>query len=155
MITTDVLHYLEFGWLGSDQGLRLSKALRLWGWRLSWWWGLGPGEGGGEGEWVVAMCGGGEGGESLSRPDICMDKKYLAAACLSCSRSSAVCRLSQNIFIIQSNILHSQRQRPEQLSKTLFFHLIFSLPLLRANLADELRLRSFPKFCIKWIINTI
>ena len=74
----------------SVQGLRLSRALRLWGWSAA---GLGPGEGEGEGEAPPVMWGGGEGGESLSRPDICIDKKYLAAACLSCSRSSAVCRL--------------------------------------------------------------
>ena len=41
------------------------------------------------------MCGGGEGGESESSPDICIERKYLAAAWRSCSLSSAVCRLNR------------------------------------------------------------
>ena len=78
--------------------------MRLWGWRPG---GSSTeeeeeeedGGGGGEGDGEVAggsMWAGGEGGESgLSSPDICMERKYLAAACLSCSLSSAVCRLQQ------------------------------------------------------------
>ena len=40
------------------------------------------GEEDGEGEAGAgaAMCGGGEGGESESSPDICIERKYLAAA---------------------------------------------------------------------------
>ena len=38
----------------------------------------------------------GEGeGEESCMPDICMDRKYLVAACLSCSLSSAVWRLDR------------------------------------------------------------
>ena len=32
----------------------------------------------------------------------CMERKYLVAACRSCSRSSAVCRLKSNNFVIVS-----------------------------------------------------
>ena len=55
------------------------------------------------------MCGGGGGGESEpSRPDICMERKYLVAACLSCSLSSAVWRLKIDNFILL-NFLNSVR----------------------------------------------
>ena len=52
--------------------------------------GAGAAEGGGDsaGE---GMCGGGD--SDPSSPDICMERKYFVAACLSCSLSSAVCRL--------------------------------------------------------------
>ena len=108
--------------LDSVQGLRLSRAFRLCGWGAAGGWGLGPGDGEAEGAGEAAaaadMCGGGEGGESLSSPDICierkystvqyniqystvqystcMERKYLAAAWRSCSRSSAVWRLNNN-----------------------------------------------------------
>jgi len=41
----------------------------------------------------------GEGEESVCMPDICMERKYLVAACRSCSRSSAVCRLCMRVTI--------------------------------------------------------
>ena len=86
--------------LDSVQGLRLSRAFRLCGCGAAGGWGLGPGdgevEGAGEAAAAADMCGGGEGGESLSSPDICMERKYLAAAWRSCSRSSAVWRLNNN-----------------------------------------------------------
>jgi hypothetical protein len=51
------------------------------------------------GSWVLLVdsvegkVGEGEGEESVCMPDICMERKYLVAACRSCSRSSAVCLL--------------------------------------------------------------
>ena len=66
--------------LDSVQGLRLSRAFRLCGCGAAGGWGLGPGDGEAEGVGEAAaaadMCGGGEGGESLSSPDICMERKY-------------------------------------------------------------------------------
>ena len=63
------------------------------------WAGEAEGEGEGDGEpgtaAELAMWGGGEGGESESSPDICIERKYLAAAWRSCSLSSAVCRLNR------------------------------------------------------------
>ena len=41
---------------------------------------------------------GGGGGGGGSEPN-CIDRKYLVAACLSCSRSSAVCRLKNKLFL--------------------------------------------------------
>ena len=100
--------------IGSDQfadsvqGLRLSRALRLWGWPPMspgpvggpLWAGEAEGEGEGDGEpgtaAELAIWGGGEGGESESSPDICIERKYLAAAWRSCSLSSAVCRLNKD-----------------------------------------------------------
>ena len=67
--------------------------------------------GGGEGDGEVAggsMWAGGEGGESgLSSPDICIERKYLAAACLSCSLSSAVCRLEQQQISLPVSAPHN------------------------------------------------
>ena len=66
--------------LDSVQGLRLSRAFRLCGCGAAGGWGLGPGDGEAEGAGEAAaaadMCGGGEGGESLSSPDIGMERKY-------------------------------------------------------------------------------
>ena len=66
--------------LDSVQGLRLSRAFRLCGCGAAGGWGLGPGdgevEGAGEAAAAADMCGGGEGGESLSSPDICMERNY-------------------------------------------------------------------------------
>ena len=64
----------------SVQGLRLSRAFRLCGCGAAGGWGLGPGDGEAEGAGEAAaaadMCGGGEGGESLSSPDICIEREY-------------------------------------------------------------------------------
>ena len=49
---------------------------------------------------VVRKVGEGEGEESVCMPDICMERKYLVAACRSCSRSSAVCRLNNKIYLL-------------------------------------------------------